>query len=86
MTKVPAKKFYTDLKLNFSGFNDWTVEEIVAHTGLPVVDAENAKQRDCGEPILWFDDEDRLKEFRTRLAKYELRLLRGGRFHHVTGT
>jgi mannosyl-3-phosphoglycerate phosphatase len=81
-----VNRLRTDLTLNFSGFNDWTVDEIVAHTGLSVEDAGNAKQRDCGEPILWFDDEQKLQVFKSRLAEYELRLLKGGRFHHVTGT
>lgn len=76
----------SEMQLSFSGFNDWSVDEIVAQTGLRAEDAGNAKQRDCGEPILWSDDEDKLQHFRARLAEYDLRLLEGGRFYHVTGS
>ena len=69
----------------FRGFHDLSVQQLVQITGLSGDQASQAMQRDCSEPIQWQDDSGRLEEFRQALASNGLRLLRGGRFHHVMG-
>lgn len=69
----------------FRGFQDMSVSVLAESTGLPPEAAEKAKQRDCSEPIQWLDEEQALLTFRRQLAQQGLRLLRGGRFHHVMG-
>ncbi len=69
----------------FRGFHDLPVQQLVEITGLTHDQARQAMQRDCSEPIQWLDDNRRLDEFRRELASRGLRLLRGGRFHHVMG-
>lgn len=67
----------------FRGFGDMTAAEIAALTGLAASDAEAAKRRMTTEPILWEGDEVALASFRADLERLDLRLERGGRFHHV---
>lgn len=68
----------------FEGFSDWTPQEIQQHTGLDLDGADEAAQRDGGEPILWLDERspDVLAE---ALAPHGLQLQAGGRFLHVMG-
>ncbi len=67
----------------FSGFNDFSVADVASETGLDLPQAKLAKQRLCSEPIRWDDGKDALAEFQRDLAKYDLQLLRGGRFYHI---
>ncbi len=69
----------------FRGFNDMTATEVAALTGLSVEDAHLAKQRSASEPLVWTGTEKQLEEFRQALTMHNLRLLSGGRFHHVMG-
>ncbi|MCD8521250.1 MAG: HAD-IIB family hydrolase [Saccharospirillaceae bacterium] len=69
----------------FRGFNDMTATEVAALTGLSVEDAHLAKQRSASEPLLWTGSDEQLTDFRRALAMHNLRLLSGGRFHHVMG-
>lgn len=69
----------------FEGFGDWTVAEVMNHTGLKSADAVRAKEREVTEPILWQDSEENFKEFEKALKKEGLLLKKGGRFHHVMG-
>lgn len=69
----------------FQGFHDWTAQEIADVTGLSVVAAERAGQRNASEPLLWQDTEERLEIFRQQLQNAGLSLKRGGRFWHVMG-
>ena len=69
----------------FRGFDDMSVAELAAVTGLSPGQAEKAKQRDCSEPVQWQDSDAALQTFRKRLEERGLRLLRGGRFLHVMG-
>ena len=68
----------------FEGFSDWTLQEIQQHTGLDLDAADEAAQRDGGEPILWLDERpvERLAE---ALLPHGLQLQAGGRFLHVMG-
>lgn len=67
----------------FEGFNDWSVAEVMAKTGLNELDAIHAKEREVTEPILWMDTPENLELFKTLLDKEQLMLNRGGRFYHV---
>lgn len=69
----------------FRSFSDLTTDEIVKHTGLSENQALDANQRECTEPILWEDSENNLILFSKQLEKFNMQLLRGGRFHHVMG-
>lgn len=69
----------------FSGFHDWSAEEIVTHTGLSLDAAKKASQRQGSEPLLWNDSKNRLDEFRQLIESQSLELKRGGRFWHVMG-
>ena len=69
----------------FKSFNDMSIEELVNHTGLKPSQAHHANQRDSTEPLLWLDDPKKLISFTTQLEQKDLRLVSGGRFHHVMG-
>ena len=70
----------------FTGFGDMDSGAIAACTDLPPEDAAAAAQRQFGEPLLWHDTEDRLQQFTDAISARGLRLTRGGRFIHVTGS
>lgn len=74
-----------DSGYKFTGFADWTAEQIADCTGLSLETAKRSKSRLASEPILWEDSEARLVEFRSVLAKSQIRLVRGGRFLHLMG-
>ncbi len=69
----------------FKSFNEMTADELISHTGLDQQQVLYANKRDCTEPLLWLDEETKLQDFAKELEKYELRLISGGRFHHVMG-
>ncbi|MGR9114607.1 MAG: HAD-IIB family hydrolase [Gammaproteobacteria bacterium] len=72
-------------RYSFIGFHDLSTDDIRQITGLDEIDAANAKRRTGTEPILWEDDESRLKAFEKSIAHYGLKLVKGGRFYHVMG-
>ncbi|WP_062065631.1 HAD-IIB family hydrolase [Cellvibrio sp. OA-2007] len=69
----------------FEGFSDWSVTEVMQHTGLAQDKAALAKERQFSEPILWQDSEENFSAFANELSKHQLKTLRGGRFIHVLG-
>jgi len=69
----------------FEGFNDWSVDQVIAHTGLSAESAQLARIREFSEPILWFDADSRFFEFSKKIAAAGLRIIRGGRFIHILG-
>jgi mannosyl-3-phosphoglycerate phosphatase len=73
------------LQLNYHGFAEATVEDVVRWTGLTVVAAQQAMQREATEPILWQDTEQALSSLRQELEQLGLQCVKGGRFHHVMG-
>jgi mannosyl-3-phosphoglycerate phosphatase len=74
-----------EARYKFSGFADWTSEEVAERTGLSAKSAERSKARFATEPILWEDTEQRRAEFETALSEKQIRILRGGRFLHLMG-
>lgn len=69
----------------FEGFADWSVEQVVAHTGLSPEAAELAMERDTTEPILWHGSEEEWKAFLGAMEVHGVKALRGGRFIHLMG-
>ncbi|MDJ0573445.1 MAG: HAD-IIB family hydrolase [Pleurocapsa sp. MO_192.B19] len=88
----PRERFLDDLRLikeklqlRYEGFADASVDNVVEWTGLSILDAQKAMQREATEPLLWQDTEPALNNFRQELKKLELQCVKGGRFHHVMG-
>ncbi len=69
----------------FKGFEEFSAEELAEDTGLTLKQAQQAKDRSASEPLKWYGDEASLKLFQQGLAQHGLKLVRGGRFHHVMG-
>jgi mannosyl-3-phosphoglycerate phosphatase len=67
----------------FRGFGDLDADTLAGLTGLDATAAELARQRLSTEPILWEGDAAALVKFQRELATRSLRLVLGGRFHHV---
>lgn len=70
---------------SFSGFHDWSTEEIATLTGLSIEAAREASRRQGSEPLLWKDQKAHIDGFRQLLQESGLELKRGGRFWHVMG-
>lgn len=70
---------------HFKSFKDMSTQELIDHTGLDKQQAIYANQRDTTEPLLWLDEKSKLTNISAELEKYDLRLVSGGRFHHVMG-
>ena len=73
------------LHLNYQGFANASIDEVVQWTGLTSSDAQKAMAREATEPLLWQDTELALAKFRQELQALELQCVRGGRFYHVMG-
>ena len=72
-------------RYSFIGFHDLSVADIRKLTGLSESEAAGAKQRAGTEPIIWQDDKSRLLAFEKKIRRHGLKLVKGGRFHHVMG-
>ena len=70
---------------DFRNFADMSALEISECTGLRVEQSIHANQRLASEPVLWLDNEVRLKEFYEIVARNHLRIVKGGRFYHIMG-
>ena len=69
----------------FTGFADFTLNEVIAETGLSEQQAIQAKDRSGSEPIKWQDSKENLLLFKQAVERQGLKLLQGGRFLHVMG-
>lgn len=69
----------------FTGFNDWQIDEICVATGLSDRSAELAAKKEYSEPFLWQDSAAALEEFSELAERHGLQVLRGGRFYHLQG-
>lgn len=70
----------------FRGFSDMAAMEVSQLTGLTLIEADLAKQREATEPLVWQDTNQSLQRFIVCLREYGLSLTRGGRYYHVTGS
>ncbi|MDN3556455.1 HAD-IIB family hydrolase [Halomonas maura] len=73
------------LGIRFTAMSEMALDALVAFTGLGEHEARLARMREGSEPLIWEDSDERLAAFRDGLAGDGLRLVRGGRFWHVTG-
>ncbi len=69
-----------ELRANFSGFSEWTLETLADRTGLDPESAALAARRDFSEPGLWRGDTESLGRFTDELERHGVRAQRGGRF------
>ncbi len=69
----------------FSGFNDWSVKQVIQHTGLNQTQAEQSAARAFSEPLIWQDTNVKKHEFIHFVEQYQYTALQGGRFLSVQG-
>lgn len=66
------------------GFHQMNAREIAQNTGLPLREAELARQREFDEPFFFAGDEEAVRERFLELARArKLEIARGGRFWHL---
>ncbi|MEZ5883273.1 MAG: HAD-IIB family hydrolase [Paracoccaceae bacterium] len=68
------------MRAQFSGFSDWTVEQLAALTGLSPHAALRARARDFSEPGLFTGDDAERARFLSALEKAGVHAQSGGRF------
>lgn len=69
-----------ELRDRFSGFSQWTTEELSDRTGLPADQAHLAAQRQFSEPGIWSGSARELAQFTALLARQGITAHQGGRF------
>lgn len=74
-----------DHGFQFESYNDWSVEDVMGHTGLSHENATLSKARQFSEPLIWQDSDEQFELFSQLIKAQSLRLIRGGRFLHVLG-
>lgn len=72
-------------RFKFETFSDWTLDQLVANTGLSREEAESACLRRYSEALLWKDSDKKKEEFIELLKQQGLHALQGGRFLSVLG-
>lgn len=75
--------FRDTFHFKFVGFNDMSVEELMQETNLSEEQAQDARQRQASEPIIWLDSYVAFNQFKTYLEDNNLIITAGGRFSHV---
>lgn len=78
------KTIRDNFNLPFTSFNDMSVEELMAETGLTMTKAEQAKQREFTEPLKWHGNDQQWGVFCTEIARSGLSAVQGGRFISVS--
>jgi mannosyl-3-phosphoglycerate phosphatase len=71
--------------LKFTSFDEMTLGELEIHTGLPKSSLYAALDREFSEPLLWQDSSTNLDWLSSKLEKVGLQIVKGGRFHTVSG-
>lgn len=69
----------------FSMFADFTLDDVIKHTGLDEKSARLSKDRAYSEPLIWEGTALQYDKFCQHVLKQGLRILKGGRFIHVLG-
>lgn len=69
----------------FTGFADYTIEDIASSTGLSMQAASLAAKKCYSEPFVWHDTADALAQFTQDLQAHGIQILKGGRFYHLQG-
>ncbi|MBF0265352.1 MAG: HAD-IIB family hydrolase [Gammaproteobacteria bacterium] len=78
-------KLKTEFNYDFTGFSELSDKQLMALTGLELIQAQNAKARSFSEPVIWEDSAVQLKNFKMQLKQVGLKVLKGGRFYHIQG-
>lgn len=78
-------KLSSEFNQCYRGFSSISVAELSEITGLPLAQAEQAKQRQYSEPIQWLGDEQTKQLFIEQLVELGASVVHGGRFIHVGG-
>ncbi|MEQ6889933.1 HAD-IIB family hydrolase [Halomonas sp. CS7] len=73
------------LGVRFTTMSEMSLEALVDFTGLAEPQARLARLREGSEPLIWEEGDEPLAAFCEGLEGDGLRLVRGGRFWHVTG-
>ena len=76
-------KLARDLK--FTSFDEMTLQGLEMHTGLQRASLHAALDREFSEPLLWQDSPTNLDWLSSKLEKAGLQIVKGGRFHMVSG-
>ena len=79
------EKLAHDFSNRFNSFSRLSTDEIMALTGLEKTQAEQAAQREYGEPVQWIGNAPEKHRFIQALETQGARVLLGGRFLHVSG-
>ncbi|WP_425417466.1 HAD-IIB family hydrolase [Oricola indica] len=69
-----------DLRGDYTGFSDWSVEDVAARTGLAPDAAKKAAARRFSEPGLWTGTEAGRARFEAELEKSGITARQGGRY------
>ena len=75
LAELPA-----ELRAQYTGFSDWSVAQCAAQTGLPLEQAEQARNRQFSEPGLWAGTADQRQLFEDLLGKKGITARQGGRY------
>ncbi len=73
----------TRLNCRFTTFGEVDADMVASWTGLPLRQAQMAREREASEALIWRDDDSKLAAFRQALEQVGLMLLQGGRFWYV---
>ncbi len=74
-----------ETQLNFTRFDELSIQKIAQLTGLDFEHAERASQREFGEPIIWQDSDEAKLKFSKYIESKQGGILQGGRFMHLSG-
>lgn len=74
-----------EFNFKFSGYYEWSVEDVIERTGLSQEAATASVNRQYSEPLIWEDTDAALEKFKSLLKEKYLTTLKGGRFLHVLG-
>ena len=69
----------------FESYADWSVDNVIEHTGLSLDKAKLNLTRQFSVPLIWQDEEHRFETFKLEMEKHGLNLVKGGRFVHILG-
>jgi len=69
----------------YQSFSEMSLQEIANSTGLTIEKAQQAAQRQYGEPVLWQGNEQDQLRFIKAIELQGANVLKGGRFLHVCG-
>ncbi len=80
------EKICKEVKIDIRGYGEMPVAQIAKETGLPLQEAQLAKQREFDEPFVIIDaSEEHVHRLLTAIETSGLRWTKGGRYFHLAG-